>query len=70
MPEGVKPMIVFGQDECIFKQYIFTKKSWMGPKGQTAIIPKDEGQGLMMSSFVSRDYGSNLQITVVLPKWH
>ena len=63
MPEGVKPIIVFGQDECIFKQYIFTKKSWMGPEGQTAIIPKDEGQGLMMSSFVSRDYGFNLQIS-------
>ena len=63
MPEGVKPIIVFGQDECIFKQYIFTKKSWKGPKGQTAMVPKDEGQGLMMSSFVSRDYGFNFQLT-------
>ena len=26
-PEGAKPLIIFGQDECIFKQYIFTKKS-------------------------------------------
>ena len=61
-PENAKPMIVFGQDECIFKQYIFTKKSWMGPEGQTAMIPKDEGQGIMMSSFVSRDYGFNFTL--------
>ena len=63
MPKDVKPIIVFGQDECIFKQYIFTKKSWMGPEGQTAMVPKEEGHGLMMSSFVSRDYGFNMQLT-------
>ena len=53
MPEGAKPLIIFGQDECIFKQYTFSKKSWMGPEGQTALVPKEEGQGLMLSSFVS-----------------
>ena len=63
MPEGSKPLIIFGQDECIFKQYIFTKKSWMGPEGQTAMTPKDDRQGLMISSLVSRDYGFNLKMT-------
>ena len=56
-PENKKPLIIFGQDECIFKQYIFCKKSWMGQEGQTALTPKEEGQGVMLSSFVSRDYG-------------
>ena len=63
MPIGTKPIIIFGQDECIFKQYIFSKKSWMGPEGQTPMIPKDEGCGVMFSSFVSREYGFNLQLS-------
>ena len=63
MPEGSKPLIIFGQDECIFKQYIFSKKSWVGPEGQTAMTPKEEGQGLMLSSFVSREYGFNYQLS-------
>ena len=62
-PEGSKPLIIFGQNECIFKQYVFTKKSWVGPQGQTAMTPKDEGQGLMMSPFVSRDFGFDFNIT-------
>ena len=64
MPEGAKPLIIFGQDECIFKQYVFSKKSWMGPHGETPMTPKDEGHGVMLSSFVSREYGFNLQLTV------
>ena len=62
-PSNSKPLIIFGQDECIYKQYIFCKKSWMGPEGQTALVPKDEGQGVMLSSFVSRDYRFSLDLT-------
>ena len=47
----------------IFKQYVFTKKSWVKPQGQTAITPKEEGQGIMISSFVSRDYGYVFNLT-------
>jgi hypothetical protein len=46
-----KPLISFGHDECIFRQNIFTGKSWSGPKGELAIIPKDEGNGIMISAF-------------------
>jgi endonuclease IV len=45
-PEGRKPLICFGQDETIMKQYCITSKSWTAPTGQKAIIPKDEGMGL------------------------
>ena len=63
MPEGAKPLIIFGQDECIFKQYVFCKKTWVGPNGETALTPKDEGHGVMLSSFVSHEYGFDFQLT-------
>ena len=56
-PADRKPLIVFGQDECIYKQYTFKKKNWHGPNGESPLLPKDEGQGLMISAFVSRSYG-------------
>jgi len=48
-----KPVIMIGQDEAIFKQYLFTSKHWVAPDGTAALSPKDEGQGLMLSYFVS-----------------
>ena len=62
-PMNEKPIIIFGQDECIFKQYAFTKKSWTSPDGTRPLIPKDEGQGLMLSSFVSREFGYGYDIS-------
>ncbi len=50
-PEGRKPLICFGQDEAIMKQYCFTSKSWTAPTGQKAIIPKDDGMGVIISMF-------------------
>jgi hypothetical protein len=34
------PLVVFGQDECIVKQYLFTQKGWKGPNGEQALIRK------------------------------
>ena len=31
-PADYKPLLIFGQDECISKQYIFCKKSWIDHK--------------------------------------
>jgi hypothetical protein len=31
MPPNTKPVISFGQDECIFKQFLFTGKAWTSP---------------------------------------
>jgi hypothetical protein len=53
-PANVKPLVCFGQDECIFKQFTFTQKAWTAPDGQKAMIPKDEGLRIMISAFVSR----------------
>jgi hypothetical protein len=54
------PLIIIGQDECIVNQYLFPGRSWMGPEGQTVLLPKSQGDGVMLSSFVSRDFGWDL----------
>ncbi len=48
---------MFGQDEAIFKQYLLTLKHWIGRKGERPLVPKDEGQGVMLSVFQSREWG-------------
>jgi hypothetical protein len=62
-PTSCKPLIIFGQDECIFKQFKFTKKTWRLPDGRYPLLPKDEGAGLMVSAFVSREFGFGLKLT-------
>ena len=57
-----KPLLILGQDECIFKQYLFSQGVWVLPNGVKQLIPKDEGQGVMLSSFVSRELGYGFQI--------
>mmetsp|Transcript_26808 Transcript_26808/g.33053 ORF Transcript_26808/g.33053 Transcript_26808/m.33053 type:complete len:391 (+) Transcript_26808:1059-2231(+) len=64
-PKGQKPLFIFGQDECIFKQYSFTKKAWILPDGTRPLIPKDEGMGIMLSSFTSREFGYGFVLTFV-----
>ena len=56
-PPHLKPLFILGQDECIFKQYLFNKGLWMSPDGKKQLIPKDEGQGLMLSSFCCHELG-------------
>ncbi len=63
-PSQVKPLICFGQDECIFKQFSFTPKAWTAPDGQKSMIPKDEGLGVMISAFCSREFGFGLDISL------
>ena len=57
MAVGLRPIITLGHDECIFKQYQFTNKSWVGNDGGRPIILKDEGAGIMISAFQSREFG-------------
>ena len=62
-PSGAKPIIVFGQDECIFKQYAMQNYSWVAPDGTKALVPKDDGNGVMISAFVSREFGYGYELT-------
>ena len=53
-----KPIVMYiGQDEAIFKPFLFLSKMWTGPKGEQALLREDEGAGVMISSFISRDRG-------------
>jgi hypothetical protein len=42
---------MFGHDECIIKQYTITNKHWKASNGAVILIPKDDGQGVMISAF-------------------
>jgi DNA-binding transcriptional regulator YhcF (GntR family) len=64
IPLNAKPLICFGQDECIFKQFTFTPKAWCAPDGQRPMTPKDEGLGVMISAFVSREFGFGYSLTL------
>jgi hypothetical protein len=50
---SVRPLMIAGQDESVFSQYLLSSKQWMGPKGQVALLPKSEGDGYMVFAFVS-----------------
>ena len=52
-----RPIIMIGQDKCIFKQFLLVKKQWILPDGTAAINPKDESMDNMISSFCSHDFG-------------
>jgi hypothetical protein len=54
---GEKPLIIFGHEKCIYKQYLLTKKAWLLPSGEKQLVPKDEGQGIMISALQSRELG-------------
>jgi hypothetical protein len=57
-----RPLISFGQDESIFRQCIFTGRAWVAPDGTRGLISKDEGQGVMVSAFVSREFGFGIEL--------
>ena len=61
-PHDVKPLVMFGQDEVIFCQYLMWLKSWTLPDGTRQLILKDDGIGLMLSSFCSMEFGYGMQL--------
>jgi hypothetical protein len=65
MEAGVRPLIKIGQDEAIQKQYSFNTKEWVGTNGQRSLVPKDEGLGIMISMYQSREFGIIRTITAI-----
>ena len=45
------------------KQYLISSKQWNLPDGTFAPKPKEDGQGDMLSSFVSRDFGYSFDLS-------
>jgi len=58
-----QPLIIFGQDEAIFKQYLMQLKVWLGRGGKQPLRPKDDGQGLMVSAMKCREFGFGFDLT-------
>jgi hypothetical protein len=58
-----KPLLSFCHDECIFWQFIFTLSAWSGPRGELAIILKDEGNGIVISALQSQEFGFGLKLS-------
>jgi hypothetical protein len=63
-PRGARPIMIIGQDESVFAQYLLGSKTWVGPKGQRPLLPKSEGDGYMLSAFVSREFGFGRPLTL------
>jgi hypothetical protein len=66
MPRGILPIVLFGQDEAIFKQFLSWWKAWSGPGGVKALWPKDDGLAVMISAIVSRELGWGVEWTDAL----
>ena len=58
-----KPLISFGQDECIFHQYYRHGRQWVGVNQERALLPKSPGASIMISAFQSREFGFGLKFT-------
>ena len=53
-------LMIIGQDESTYHQFTFSKKQWKGPQGCQMIMPKGEGEILMVSGYQSREFGLGL----------
>jgi hypothetical protein len=59
----LKPLIVWGQDECAFQQHRYSPKQWVATDGTRAILPKSDGYLLMVSAFQCREFGFGYPLT-------
>ena len=58
-----KPLIILGQDECIYQQFTIHGKQWCGPNGERALMPKTDGYGVMISAFQCREFGFSMPLS-------
>ena len=52
-----RPISIVGQDESVFAMYLLGGRTWVGPKVQRLLLPKSQGDGFMLSAFISREFG-------------
>ena len=62
-PVDKKKAMIFGQDEVIMKQYLLHMFAWTLPDGSQPLVPKDNGMGVMISAFTSRELGFGFQMS-------
>ncbi len=62
-PRNIRPTILLGQDESVFKQYSFSSKTWTGPTGENTLLPKSDGYSKMVSAYMSRPMGMGVIVS-------
>ena len=62
-PEDKNAIMMFGQDEAILRQNLFSLLAWTHPDGTKPLIPKDTGMGIMISAFTSRELGFGFPVS-------
>jgi len=61
-----RPLMIVGQDECVFSQFLLRSKMWVGPDKEGPLLPKSDGEGRMLSAMQSRDFGFGLPMNASL----
>ena len=59
-PVDDQPLLLIGQDELSYHQFVFSKKLWKDPDGHNFILPKGLDETLMILGFQSRTFGLDL----------
>jgi hypothetical protein len=62
-PPHMAPLIVFGQDEAIYRSTSLCPHTWT-IDGQTPLRTKGSGRAIMVSAIVSREFGFGFELTV------
>ena len=62
---GEKALMIFGQDESVYSQFLLGSRQWVGPLGQRPLLPKTDGLSLMISALQSRETGFGVEISRV-----
>jgi hypothetical protein len=60
-----KPLMIFGQDESVFNQFLLSNQQWVGPQGQRPLLPKTDGISFMVSALQSRETGFGVHISEI-----
>ena len=47
-----RPLMLIGQDESTYHQYVFSNKGWKGPTGAVPLLPKSSGEILMINTMM------------------
>ena len=59
----LRPIIMVGQDESVVSQNITNSKHWVTNTGAAAIQTKSDGQSLMVSAFISCEFGIDVELS-------
>ena len=58
-----RSLMIIRQDGTVFKQYLFSLKCWVGPGGETQLLPKSNGYSRMIFGFVSLSFRVGLHLS-------